>query len=92
MQKKQNKERIYQYGYTGKRDGTSYSEDLLSIHISNDYKLHNYVQRNKKVLLSLPKEQLISVLKKNVGNKNDNHKIKNEYVRSSYLKNYIRNC
>ena len=76
----------------GKRKGdTSWSEDLLNQYMNNDHQLYLYVKNNKKKLLGMKKDEKIRALKKNgFFIKDDSSKIKNQYVRRSYLDKCIR--
>lgn len=76
----------------GKRNGnSSWSEDLLNLHMNNDRCLYDYVKKNKKSLLKMKKDTKIAALKRNgCFIKGDSSKIKNRYVRRSYLDKCIR--
>lgn len=77
---------------SGRRNGdTSWSEDLLNLHMNNDRCLYDYVKKNKKSLLKMKKDTKIAALKRNgFFIKGDSSKIKNRYVRRKYLDKCIR--
>lgn len=84
------RERYAQFG-ASKRSGSSWSEDLLNIHMNNDYSLTNYVIKNRKQLLKMNKKQKIRALKQNgFYIKGDARNIKDKYVRRAYLDMCIR--
>lgn len=84
------RERSMQYG-ASKRNGSSWSEDLLNLHMNNDLPLTNYVIRNRRRLLKMKKGDKIRALKSNgFYIKGDAKNIKNKYVRRNYLDQCIR--
>ena len=88
---KERRERALQFT-GGKRNGnSSWSEDLLNLHMNNDKSLYLYVKKNKKKLLNMKKDEKIRALKKNgIYIKSDSPNIKSKFVRRSYLDKCIR--
>lgn len=88
---KERRERALQFT-GGKRNGnSSWSEDLLNLHMNNDKSLYLYVKKNKKKLLHMKKDEKIRALKKNgIYIKGDSSNIKSKFVRRSYLDKCIR--
>ena len=90
---KAKQERYAQYGSTGHRNGPTYSETLLQIHMRNDRKLYDFIHLNKKKLLQMNKIQLVNTLKRNMSSYvrySDGKNIKPQFVRKSFLDSEIK--